>query len=748
MTGASVLKASFFSCGILALAGAIPATVAAQGAAGAPAASEKQGQEGFSGKIEEIIVTAQQRSENIQEVPITIQAFSGDTLEKAGITGVEGLQLVTPGLTMSRNGNASTPFIRGIGSGASDAGQESAVAMYVDGVYRQAMFTNTSSLSDIERIEVLKGPQGTLYGRNTTGGLIHIITKDPSQEFGGDFSVTGGTYETYEGKGFLTGGLTDTIAASISTYNRRQDKGYGRNLLIGGRVSKRDEDNYRGKIQYKSDDTKITLSGDYAYVQDDRGFAREPVPGAIVGLPNQPDTWTTFNGDFHDIQNAALPQTSPPHRRANGLTRFIGDSQDWGTSLTIEHSFNWFDAISISAYRDASQDLFGDNDFGRPFLAQATVDFFTKNFTQEVRLTSNDKSPFSWIVGAFYLDGDSGNYLEVPLVLVGKSFTKSYSAFAEVGLKFFDDAGTLTLGGRYTIDKRHVRGTVGGNPDFGVPGFPVQPLDPSKRWEEPTYRVVYSHQISSDLMVYGGYNRGFKSGNYNIIPATTEAFDPEIMDAYEVGLKSTLADGRIRLNAAAFYYDYKDLQLQTATDVATEILNAAGAEIKGLEADFSFNVTDRLTLDLGGSYVDGEYTDFKNASVYVPNVDANGQPVGGDAGISIDASGNRLVRTPKYTASAGLTYSQQWGDGALTAIVRGQYQSSMPWEAGERLKEDAYTVLNASVGYAWNNGWGLRIQGQNILDEEYSLYSAAQPFGDNFSAADPATWSATVSYKF
>ena len=737
MIGSYALRASLFSSSILALSALIPTDAAAQDAADKVS-------------VEEVVVTAQRRAENIQNVPISIQAFSGDKLEAAGVTGVEQLQMMTPGLTMSRSATASTPFIRGIGSAAAGAGNEAAVALYVDGVYHELTFANTNSLPDVSRIEVLKGPQGTLYGRNTTGGLINIITKDPSQTRSGDFAVSWGNYEILEAKGFLTGGLTDNIAVAVSGYVRQQGKGFGRNLTVGGRISQRDEESVRGKIRYDSGDTRITLAADYAHVSDDRGVQRDAVPGAIMGLPGQPETWTIFNGRWHDVQTGSLPRSSPPFRRSNGVTSGIFNSEDLGVSLTIEHSFNGFDAISISAYRDADVELFADSDEGRPFLSDALVDFGTKNFTQEVRLTSNNDGRVNWIVGAFYLDGDSVSYLEVPIVIAGQVLTKSYSAFAEVGFKLFEDAGTLTFGGRYTIDKRRIRGSLGGNPDFGQPGFPLPPpgIDPSTTWKKPTFRVVYSHQLNHDLMAYASYNRGFKSGNYNLVPATSKAYDPEVLDAFEAGFKSTLADGRVHFNAAAFYYDYKALQLQVATNVSADIVNAAGAEVKGAEAEFSALVTDGLTLDLGASYIDGKYTNFRNAQVYVPNVDAAGRPIGGAASISIDASGKRLVRSPSLTASAGLTYTQAFADGRLTAVVRAQYNGSMSWEASGRLKEPSYTLVNASVGYEWNSGWGLRLQGANIFDAKYSIATLSTNFGDAFSAGDPATYSVAVNYKF
>ena len=719
-------KASLLSCSVISLSAMIVAN-----------ATEPE--------LEEIVVTAQHRSEDIQNVPITIQAFSEEKLVNAGVTSAEGLSMITPGLVMTRYGNTVSPYIRGVGTNGQG---DFAVAQYVDGVYYLSA-TNTNSLANIERVEVLKGPQGTLFGRNTTGGLIHIITKDPTHEFAGNFSASGGTYGTVEGRGFLSGGITDTIAASASGFVRQQGEGFGRNILTGGQASIWDERSGRGKLQYKTDDTKITLIGDYAYVEDSRGYTRAPIPGAIVGTPD-PTTWSTFIGNWHDINNAALPQTSPPHLHANGLSGGTYSRKDWGSSLTIEHHFDAVDAISISAYRDAKTYLFGDNDFGPLFLAQANVDFRTKYITQEVRLASKTTGRFSWQVGAFYLDSDDHDYLEVPLVIIGDVYTKSYSGFAEGALKFFDDAGTLTLGARYTVDKRDVTGELGGNPYFGVPGLPLPfpNISPSTTWREPTYRIVYSHQVTSDFMAYVSYNRGFKSGNYNVIPATTPAYNPEIIKAYEVGFKSSLAGGRIRLNMASWYYDYDGLQLQIATDISTATVNAAGAKIKGLEGDFSALITDELTLDLGATYVDGKYTNFKNAQVYVPNVNAAGQTVGGDASISVDASGKSLIRTPKFMVSPGVTYRHHIGSGDLVGVLRAQYSSRMSWEPSGRLTEDARTLVNASVGYEATAGWGVRLEGANIFNVNYAITKSSSNFGDYFSAADPATFMATLSYKF
>ena len=684
----------------------------------------------------EIIVTAQRRAENMQKVPISIQAFNEVKLMSAAAKGVEDLPLLTPGLTMQRNSGGSVPFIRGVGSPAANAGNEAAVATYVDGVYRQGLYTSHLSFADVERVEVLKGPQGTLFGRNTTGGLIHIITKDPAAEPSAKFSLSVGTYETYEINAYGTTGIVDDVAMSVAGYVRRQEKGYGINLLTGNKASFRNESSIHSKIKFDNRSTRITLSGDYSYVEDPRGFTREAPPGAIGGVANGlPAQQSTFNGDYHDIQ----------HNKD-----VFSNSDSYGGSLTIDQDIGSLNAVSITAWRNDWTDIGQDNDFGRADLSYADINFYTRNFTQEFRISSPGDNSISWIAGLFYLNGSAGNRLDIfsgPVNIVaryrGRVKTKSYSAFAEVGIKMFDDAGKLTLGGRYTIDKRRISGTVNGA------AVPPPTVNPEAEWKDPTYRAVYSHQFTPEVMAYASYNRGFKSGNYNIIPATTAAYRPEFMDAYEVGIKSQLFDRRVRFNLSAFHYDYRDLQLTISSATVVTTINAADARIRGVEGELSATLAPGLTIDLGASYVDGKYLNFKNAEVYLPNVDAAGQPIGGNSrGVNFDASGQRLIRTPDFTASAGLTYTAPVGNGEITATARAAYTGSVIWEPAGRIRQDAYTLLNASIGYKSDEGWGIRLLGNNITDAKYSIYSGATALSDFFAAGDPATFAIAFDFSF
>lgn len=683
--------------------------------------------------LADIVVTAQRRAENLQDVPISVQAFSSQGLETAAANGVEDLPMLTPGLTMQRNSGGSTPFIRGIGSPTANAGNEGAVATYVDGVYRQSLYTSHLSFSDVERVEVLKGPQGTLFGRNTTGGLIQIITKDPSSTPSGNFSASIGNHEIFEVKAYGTMGLVPDVAISVGGYVRQQRDEFGTNLVTGRGASYRNENSVHGKLQFNNGITKITVAGDYSVIEDPRGFTRVTPVGAVGGIPGGP-TYVK-RGGFHDIDHNRDP---------------FSNSDSYGGSVTIEHRFDALDLVSISAWRNDFTDISQDNDFTALDLSHAFIEFYTRNFTQEVRLASNGDGALSWIAGLFYLDSAAGNHLDilsgpvVATVLEARTDTKSYSAFAEAGLKVFDDRGKITLGARYTIDKRRVSGSVN-----GTPGFPERiGIDPTTTWKEPTYRIVYDHKLTDGVMAYASYNRGFKSGNYNIIPATTPAYKPEKLDAWEAGLKSRLGDWG-RLNISAFYYKYKDLQLSISNATAVTIINAADAEIKGAEVEFSAQPVDGLTIDLGASYLDATYTSFKNAEVYIPNVDGAGNPIGGNTRVTgYDASGLRLIRTPKWTGTAGITYAAPVGDGKFTGSVRARYNGDFIWEPSGRIREGDYVVLNASLAYRWDSGIQLALEGQNMTGTKYSLYSGATALSDFYAPSDPATYSVVLRAEF
>ncbi|MDF7774854.1 TonB-dependent receptor [Sphingomonas sp. AOB5] len=685
----------------------------------------------------EIVVTAQRRSESIQKVPISIQAFDSATLETAGSNGVEDLPMLTSGLTMTRTAGASTPYIRGIGSPTGNPGEESPVATYVDGVLRGSLNTTHLSFSDVERVEVLKGPQGTLFGRNTTGGLIQVVTKNPSETPMGEINFSVDNYHAVEVGAYGTTGLADGVAISLAGFARRQEKGYGINQLTGNSASHVNESSARTKLMFTSGGSRLILAADYSQTQDQRGFNRTPPPGAVGGVRGGTPAQTyTYVGNFHDVAH-------------NVDDRVQSDS--WGVSATYEQSIGKLNLISVTAYRNDFTDILTDNDYGKADLSRATFGFYVRNFTQEVRITSPDDARLTWIIGGFFLAGYAGNIVDIQSVPTNaftryraQNRTKSYSVFGEVALKLFRDTGKITLGARYTVDRRRIGGLVNGAV------VPVAPVNPRYAAEDPTYRIVYSHQLTPDVLAYASYNRGFKSGNFNIIPATTNAYKPEYVNAYEVGFKTTLFDRRVRFNLSAYYYDYSNIQVRVATGLVTATLNAASATIKGVDGEVNIRVAEGLTLDLVGAYTDGRYDSFRNAEIFVPNVAAGTTTRNGGNTLQsgYDASGKSLIRSPKFTGSAGISYVQEVSGGRITASMRGSYNSGFVWEPSGRLRQRPYGLLNASIGYRSDDGWSVTLSGNNITDTDYMLTSGAGTSSDFFAAANPATVTLGVGFQF
>jgi iron complex outermembrane recepter protein len=693
--------------------------------------------------LEEIVVTAQKREENLQDVPIAIQAFSGDMLDQAGIDNTDDIGIVTPGVQMSQSGAASAVFIRGIGNQDGSGGQEGAVGTYVDGVWYGSVTGSALSFNNIERIEVLKGPQGTLFGRNTTGGVINVVTKSPSHETSGNISVGYGNYETFRYGLYATTGITENLAADISLFGQDQGEGFGENIVDGSDVNMREEINARTKWKYTGDVFAATFSAAVEDFSDDMGYARAVPPGSIALGGFLP---------LDDRQDIAHDGGSPE-----------ADNKNATLALTLDWSFDGFDLKSISAWKKDELDSFVDNDVGRLSVVNANIDFENEAITQEFQILSNDSdSDITWIMGLFLLDQESYATYTITgpavfpaglndLRFFGTIETQSIAGFGEVAWHM-TDATRLTVGLRYTRDEREI---TGGNEAFlftdgqpfngqslGVAPTPKQ----EESWEEPTWRLVLDHQLTDDVMVYGSYNRGFRSGNYNTVAAAAPAFEPEILDAYEIGMKSDLLDQTLRLNLSAYYYEVSDLQFQTLQGVTTAIFNAAEAEIKGLDADVIWAATENLTFNMGVAYMDGEYTDFPNAQSNIPTGAGGNLPTPA----IIDVTGNQVAGAPEWTANVGAQYMVMTDSGEYSVSVQGMHNGGFPWEPDGRLEQDSYTLLNLSVGWtSVDEVWGVSLTGRNLLDEDYSVTTRSQTgINDFYAAGKPLTYYVTLDYNF
>jgi len=692
--------------------------------------------------LEEVIVTASKREQSLQNVPIAVTALSAERLIESGVSDVEDMTVLTPGLTVGYQGGGVVLYLRGVGSSDVTAGAESAIAMYVDGVYMPESYGNQMAFNNIERIEVLRGPQGTLFGRNATGGLINIVTKDPAPETYIDASVSYGNYDTVGANFYGSTGIFDDLAADLSLYYSNQRKGYGTNIANGQDSNLTEELLLRSKwLWTPSEDTRISLALDYTDIKTDKGTAYR-----LVGETKSLIEGTSHPGGFYDINANFQPLT---------------DVDGWGAALNIRHSLGWADIVSISSYRDTEVFFTFDNDITPTAAIDVIADVQTrKSLSQEFQLVSTGDGPLTWIAGLYYFNDEAGFDDPRGLVLGGVALptypaslhtinmidTESWAIFGE-GTYELTPTTRLTLGARWTRDERELDGRV----DIFMPGAGIIQTIPNSSlgaedqlsYEEPTYRVILDHDFSDNIFGFVSYSRGFRSGSFAVVDASNPPFEPETLDAIEIGLKTQWLDRRLTVNLAAFDYSYENMQFVIQRGITTMTENAAESSIRGFEIETSFAATASLDLFLTASFLDAEYDAFPDASKSEPI------PTGGNVITSGDAAGNKIMRTPDLTLTTGVNYNLPTELGDFDFNFTYYYNDGFYWHPENRLKEDAYHIVNANVSWSHaNSPWSLTLWGKNLLDEEYSIYTETGPFADQYSPGAPLTFGLEIRARY
>lgn len=681
--------------------------------------------------LAEIIVTAQRRSQSLQDVPVAVSALSNTQLETAGIVSTDALQNVSPGLSITRQLAGAVPYIRGVGTQSVSAGNEAAVALYVDGVYYQSPYANIFSFNNIDRVEVLRGPQGTLFGRNATGGLVHVITRDPQAEPTMRASVSYGNYKTVEASAYASGG-SDRIAVDIAAQIVQQNDGFGRNLLTGAEVNYQRERGVRSKIKFTpSSDLTIILSGDYSRLESDLGIVLQPIPNTAV---------IAAGGDFYDSV-ANLPQSN---------------KTDWyGGSLSVEYAFGDLSVKSLTAYRKLNTSIRFDQDATSTQFADILLDQKDHSFQQEL-LLQGKSGPVNFTAGIFYFKGE-GAYspLGVRSISPASNFdlysplgVESIAGFGQIDFEI-SDATTITAGARYTRDKRDNTPTLavpGG--DLSDPADVIQAFPTSKRtFSKPTWRFAISHKFTDDLMLYASYNRGFKSGVFSTSAPGSPPVEPETLDAFEGGLRSEWLDRRLRFNLTGFYYNYKNIQLNSIVGGASLLFNAAKGRSHGIEFETSylFDVAGgELTVSANGAYLNAKYNDFPNGPVFTPIGN------GFNARTIADLSGNRMIHAPKWSHSLSLNYETDLGGGS-TLQMGGSYfhSSSFFWEPDNRATQPTLDLFNAQASIGFDDGkFRLRIFGRNLTNKKYYSYLTESTLGDKGGPAAPRTYGVGFDVNF
>lgn len=679
----------------LCMAGALPGSALAQQASDPPGAQASEG---------EIIVTAQRREERLLDVPISVSVVSAGDLASAGATTSRDLNVTVPGLLVASNGVYIQPTVRGIGSNLNSISSEAAVALYIDGVYSPNTATNIFDLANVQQIEVLKGPQGTLFGRNATGGAILVTTRDPSSVPTLKLSLGYGSFNEIRASAYAAGPLSDTVAADISL-THRSDDGYTRDVLIDAKLSSYNESAARAKIRFApSQDFSFTLAGDYAVVRD--------LTGTTVKALNR-------NSQF--VATAVIPDDP----RETALSFYPESNvESWGLSGTLQYDFGGARLKSLTAYRDVDQYALTDTDRTNIASGRSEIWVRQKTFSQEVTLASDGAGPFSWLVGAFYFwdKGSTPRFLlnNAPFI-VARIETKAWAGFAEATFDVTDQLSIIG-GVRYSHERK----------DFDAVRSTGLTADDNRSWGAWTPRASIRFKPSSATTLYASYSEGFKSGAYNATVVPQTPVNPEYVKAYEVGFK--FAQGRNFLNAAAFHYDYSDLQVTIYQPGAAILRNAAQARIRGFEVEGGVSVADRLNLRAGLAYTDARYSRFPSAVVFIP------RPTGGNTQVEGDASGNRLMRSPEFTANATASYSVPAGDGSVTLSGTAAYNSGFFWNVANRLKQPAYTLFNASIAWKIDDSpLTLTVWGRNLSDEVYGVFAVDTAAADAISYGRPRT---------
>jgi iron complex outermembrane receptor protein len=684
------------------------------------------------GPLSEIIVEAQKRSENLQAIPIAISVISAEQIDRLDLTNIENIQLAVPSLNVTNTVSRLTLSLRGIGSATVNPGFENPVAVYVDGVYLVNAAASILSFNNIAQISVLKGPQGTLYGRNATGGLIQITTPDPTYKPSGKLDISYGNFGTTTGNLYLADGLTDNLRGDVAVHLMGQSSGWGENEITDRDVYRVDHDlEVRSKWIYEpASTTKVTVIGDYTNTRDSLDPSMTQ-PGSFSAFRSgpQPDTGYNIYADdqpLHTLQEA-------------------------GVSARIQQELASVTFVSLTAFRQSHSNL--DFDIG----GTAPDDYISvlqiqkdRQFSQELTLNSDSNDRLKWSTGLYFLTARDGfepyffrlNELDFQEKGDGFETTRSIAGYAQATYAL-DDKTNLTLGGRFTNERRALLDSPFSSGLISTGSltstvFPAQSVSASKF----NYRAAIDRQVVDRVLVYGSVSTGFKSGGFNVEAPTSPAFKPETLTAYEVGLKSEFLDRAVRLNVAGFYDDYKDIQVQAYQDLSLNIINGASARTYGIDGDLTARVAPDLTVTASGSVVSAKFRKFPGCLV--------GSALGGTAIMPGDCSGNSLPLATPSSFSLSADYSTALAGGTLDSSASLYYSGGFYTEADNIIHQSEYAKVAAEL--AWrsaDNHYDVMLFGRNLNDRRVLTYGATFANGTHLiQYAEPRIFGIKLSYRF
>ena len=743
--------------------------------------------------LEEVIVTAQRREASLQVTPVSVTAFSGEQLRELSINDLAGIERFAPNMNFSNSpagsggGNNAQIYIRGVGQNDFLITTDPGVGLYVDGVYFARSMGAIMNLMDVERVEVLRGPQGTLFGKNAVGGAINLVSNEPTEELRGDVELITGSRDRLDARGTVNLPLIPgQLLARLSASTRNQD-GYGNRLLDGIELGDVNEDAFRGSLLWlPSESLKLTLAGDYSRGREESVSQHlmtvDPTNAPLLNL------WNALVGvPTGQPMTSALVLDNPYDTLQTG--RSINDMDVWGISITADWRVAGLDVKSITAYRDGDVDFSRDGDNSPAPYVETFNDTDQHQFSQELHasgLAFSDR--LEWLAGVYYFDENAIDHTDViladglfdalealpaaviPLAPVpcppppgvpapclggpgnplNPLFDLRFDVYNEIdiesvavfgqGTYHLTDRLSATGGLRQTWESKdylliHRRLNAG--------GFVVPPTNIGDSWSELTPRAGLEFQWTDDLMTYFVASRGFKSGGFNGRPTTqdaVESYDPEFVWSYEIGVKSEWLDRRLRLNVAAFYNDYTDIQLSSVQATAEGNLllvveNAGEAEVKGFELEMVARPLPWLDLAGGVGYTDAEFSELNPGATITKD--------------------SKFIQTPEWTVNLSAQASFPLsGWGAIKLRGDYSYKDDMFMDSNNTpiLRQEGYGLVSARLAFVTTDEhWEVALSGTNLSDERYIVNGIAAL--DSFGTAEayfgpPREWGLSLQYRY
>lgn len=768
----------------------------------AVAFAEEKSAEAKQFNVEEIVVMARRKAESLQDTPVAVTAVNAAGLEARNIVQVSQVAEVAPNVVfeaaapLTGSTNNGSVFIRGIGTTEFSLGTEPGVGIYVDDVYLARTSGNVLDVVDVEAVEVLRGPQGTLFGRNSVGGAIIVRSKRPADELAARLKMEAGTDNLISVGGSVDLPLSDMVKTRFSMQRRSQD-GYVKDVAGREDFGSKDSWSGRGTIELQLTDNFVaTIHADYTREKNSAApfvlvdlFDINPLSGALTGAALANLGLGCAGGTAGNANGACVDQyyIRGPHETVFGYetdNRFLNDynkepyqSLDYtrvvGTSLTLEWDLDVVALKSVTAYRKLEARNPRNPDHTPFNVLEANSDLEQDQFSQEFQISgSNLDGKLDWMAGFFYLDENGYQLDAVDIWAVtlhsGGSFTnKSWAGFGQASYSI-SDAVKLTAGIRYTKEDKTYRAV---SDDFvlgrtqvlyafrpfvlGIPGStPADPkieIDPINLLDNPTPlkfsewtpHVDLAWRLNDNLMTYASYSRGYKAGGFEqriVMPvAKAGTFGVETVNAYEVGFKSTMLDRTLRLNGAAFYTDYKDLQCSVVVGIAPTIINCGDGEIKGLELEATYTPDEHWIIDFSAGYIDAQWK--------------KGTLLPAAIGVGINDN-NKFAMVPKWTFSGAVSYAFDLGNrGTITPRVDWSYKSKIYKDASNTpvLVQNDYHLVN--IGIVWDSpdrNFSLAAMGRNVTDKVYMLAGVMQPDGGFAEAiySRGAKWSLSLTVRY